>query len=497
MSKSIWLTDEMKSFSPIQDNLESDVVIIGGGITGILSAYLLSNEGMRVVLVERDRLFHHTTGHTTAKLTAQHALIYNELIGHFGLENAQKYYQSQVEAIQFVRELTNKLQISCQLEQQDAILYTNDDKNKQKFEQEATAYQQLNIKGEMQNSIPFEIPHKCGLSMAQQAQFHPVEFLRTIVEKLIENNVKIYEETTAVDIDYGNKTIVRTAHNLDISADHVIVATQFPFYEGQAFYSTRMYPSRSYVLGITTNQPYPGGMYLDIDQPKRSIRTVQHENETIWLVGGEAHKTGQYDKENTTPYHDLENFCSQYLHVKDWKYQWSAQDFSTLDKVPYIGSINKQHPNVYVATGYRKWGMTNSIVAAHILSDSIMQRDNPYKELFKPQRFHADPDIKKFISYNSNVTKEFVTGKLNVDENNKLEPETATKMKVDGQIVGVFKDKDHKIHAVDTTCTHLGCECNWNNAEKTWDCPCHGSRFNYDGKIIEGPATKNLKQVDI
>ncbi|MGP4041261.1 FAD-dependent oxidoreductase [Gracilibacillus sp. D59] len=498
MTQTIWLTTNIKSFDSLNESLETDVTIVGGGITGILSAYLLSKNGIRVVLLERGRLLHGTTGHTTAKVTAQHGLIYNELLEHFGLENTQKYYKSQVEAIQFIKEITEQYQIACQFDQQDAILYTNSDQNYKKLEDEAKAYQQLNISADLVKEIPFEIPHKVALSMYQQAQFHPTEFLKVIIDKIVENGGKIYENTTAVDIDYQNKVTLRTARDHNVLSDNIIVATQFPFYEGQAFYSTRMYPSRSYVLSLTSNQEYPGGMYLDVDQPKRSIRYVKHKNETVWLLGGESHKTGQYQKENTNPYRDLQSFGSQYLDVKDWYYQWSTQDYITLDKIPYIGSLNKRHPNVYVATGFRKWGMTNSVVAAHLLTDLIMNRDNPYKDLYQPQRFHADPDVKKFISFNSNVTKEFVTGKLGLNnEPDQLDPETAIKKKHNGQIIGIYKDEHNQVHSVDTTCTHLGCECNWNQAEKSWDCPCHGSRFSYDGTIIEGPATKHLKKIDL
>ncbi|WP_163581943.1 FAD-dependent oxidoreductase [Gracilibacillus saliphilus] len=498
MHQPIWLDTDIRRFSALNESLQTEVTIVGGGITGVLSAYLLSQNGIRVVLLERGRLLHGTTGHTTAKVTAQHGLIYHEILEHFGLENTQKYYQSQVEAIQFIKDTADHYQIPCQFDHQDAILYTNSEQNQQKLEEEAKAYHKLKITGDLKDSIPFSIPLKSALVMYDQAQFHPIDFLKVMIDKILDNGGEIYEDTTAVDIDYQNKVIVRTARNHNVLSDHVIIATQFPFYEGQAFYSTRMYPSRSYVLGLTSNQDYPGGMYLDIDQPKRSIRYVKNENETVWLLGGESHKTGQYHKENTDPYRDLQHFGSQYLDVKDWQYQWSTQDFTTLDKIPYVGSLNRRHPNVYVATGFRKWGMTNSVVAAHLLTDLIMDKDNPYKELYQPQRFHADPDVKKFISYNSNVTKEFVKGKLDVqNEQDDLEPETAVKRKRNGQIVGIYKDKQNQVHAVDTTCTHLGCECNWNQAEKSWDCPCHGSRFSYDGTIIEGPATKHLKKIDL
>ncbi|WP_369403414.1 FAD-dependent oxidoreductase [Gracilibacillus boraciitolerans] len=415
------------------------------------------------------------------------------------MKNAQKYYYSQQEAMDIMKQLIEKYNIDCNFESQQAILYTNEDAKEKKLVLEAEAYQMLGIKGgHLVESIPFPIPMKKALVMENQAQFNPpLAFTKVIIDQLLKNNVKIFENTTAIDIDNNENTIVRTAKGYNVICKNVIVASQFPFYEGQAFYSTRMYPSRSYVLGFTSKNTYPGGMYLDIDQPKHSIRYAKHNGgEDVWLLGGESHKTGQYHKEDDDPYSSLMKYGSRYFSIKEWQYQWSAQDFTTLDKVPYIGVLNNKHPNIYVATGYRKWGMTNSIVAAQLLTDIITKTHNPFQQLYQPQRFHADPDLKKFISNNTNVAKEFIKGKIANKSHEQLEPNKATKTKIDGQTIGVFKDNNNHIHAVDTTCTHLGCECNWNQVELSWDCPCHGSRFSYDGKVIEGPATKDLKKID-
>ncbi|WP_058307641.1 FAD-dependent oxidoreductase [Gracilibacillus massiliensis] len=498
MHKTIWQDNySLKPFTALNESVSTEVTIVGGGMTGILAAYLLSEKGVNVVLLERNRLAQSTTGHTTAKVTAQHSVIYHELIEHIGLENTQLYYQSQLDAINLIKTIVDDYKIDCDFEHQQAILYTNESKNEKKLLHEAEAYQKLKISGQLQDELPFSIPVKQGLTMNDQAQFHPLAFLKVIVNHLVKKGVKIYENTTAVDIDVQEKTIVRTAQEYNIISEKVIVATQFPFYEAQAFYSTRMYPSRSYCLAFTSEDTYPGGMYLDIDQPKHSLRYVKHNGENIWILGGESHKTGQYRKEDDDPYRDLEKYANKHFPVQEWKYKWSAQDFTTLDKVPYIGVLNKKHPNVYVATGYRKWGMTNSAVAAQLLTDVILDSNNPYKEIYQPRRFHADPDVKKFVSYNTNVAKEFAKGKVTNTKYEQIEQNKATKTKIDGQTVGLYKDNNNQIHAVDTTCTHLGCECNWNQAELSWDCPCHGSRFSYDGKVIEGPATKDLSQIDL
>ncbi|UOQ85818.1 FAD-dependent oxidoreductase [Gracilibacillus salinarum] len=497
MHTSIWLDTEIKPFQPLHDSLQTDVTIIGGGITGVLTAYHLAKQGVKVVLLERDRLSQSTTGHTTAKITAQHDLIYDELIQHFGEENASLYYQSQKEAMAFYHKTIKMFQINCHYQQEHAYLYTNQPNNREKLEKESEAYQKLAIEGTLVDQIPFSFPHLKALRMNTQAQFDPRTFLKTIVAEIEKYQGHIYERTTAVDIDYQSNTIVRTARGHNIITDNVVVATQFPFYEGKAFYSTRMYPSRSYVVGFTSSEAYPGGMYLDVDQPIRSIRHVQKEDKTIWLLGGQAHKTGQ-QQQHADPYTELTQFANRYLRSQAFHYQWSAQDYETLDKLPYIGALNKRHPNVFVATGYRKWGMTNSAVAAQLLADLIVGKENPYKKLYQPQRFHADPDLKAFMRNNSDVATEFIKGKLSkTDRVEQLKPNSSAKIKHDGKTIGVYKDDDDQLHAVDPTCTHLGCECNWNQSEKSWDCPCHGSRFNYDGKVIEGPATKNLNKLSL
>lgn len=497
MNESIWQRrNDVRSFPSLENHAKTDVAVIGGGLTGILSAYLLAEDGFKVTLIERDRLMQGTTGYTTAKITAQHGLIYDELIAHIGLEQTKKYFLSQQEAMHFIKRTIDKYQIDCGYKKQDAILYTNSPENSKKLTKEAEAYQKLNIPHRFNNQFPFSIPIEHALIMEDQAEFHPVAFLRVLIDKMAENGVHIYENTSAIDMDHHSDTIVRTDKEYDITAEHVIVASQFPFYEGQAFYSMRMEPSRSYVTGFTTDDEYPGGMYLDIDNPV-SLRTLEDNGETIWLLGGESHKVGQYEKEKMNPYEKLKEYGEKYFQVKEWRYQWSAQDYATVDNIPYIGLLNKKYSNVYVATGYRKWGMTNSAVAAKIISDKIAGRENPFAEIYATDRFHPDPAIKNAIKYNSNVTKELIKGKLQkTKEMIDLKTEEATKINEKGQTIGVYKDKNNKLYAVDTTCTHMGCECSWNDAEKTWDCPCHGSRFSYDGSVLEGPAIKNLKIIE-
>jgi glycine/D-amino acid oxidase-like deaminating enzyme/nitrite reductase/ring-hydroxylating ferredoxin subunit len=500
MTNTIWYENvEIKSFDQLNKNEKATVCVVGAGITGITTAYLLAKHGVNVVVVERNQIGSATTGHTTAKITAQHDCIYHELISHFGKEQAFQYYKSQEEALTKMEAIISGHEMECHFEKQDAYLYTNEDKNQKKLEKEFEAYQQLNINGEGLLELPLEqIPIKYGLKMREQAQFHPILYIKELIEAIIHHGGRIYENTPVYDIDHADHRVVRAVNQHTVICDYVVIATQFPFYEGEAFYSARLQPKRSYVTAFTSNKSYPGGMYLEIDKPKRSLRTIRMDDKEIWLYGGESHKTGQYKNEDS-PYEILKRDAKQTLNVDKWIYQWSAQDYETLDKLPYIGRLNKKHPEVFVASGYRKWGMTNSMVAASLITDLIMDHKNPYEELYRPTRFHADPDMKQFIANNSNVAKEFIKGKLEGNSNSidHLTEKSATKIKHNGQTVGVYKDASKNVHAVDTTCTHLGCELNWNNSEKTWDCPCHGSRFSYEGNVIEGPAIKPLNKVDL
>jgi len=485
------------NFPSLREDTRTEVVVIGAGITGVLAAYMLAKKGKQVILLEKDTIAMGTTGHTTAKLTVQHGLVYDELINHFGIEKTHTYVKSQYEAMTEIKKIIKEESIDCAYEVEDAILYTNDEENSKKLERELKAYHQLGLDAKAIHHLPFNsIPFRAGISLADQVQFHPVQFVEGLITSLKKMNVPIYENTLAVDIKNDPQLVVKTK-KYDIKCDHVVVATHFPIYDPLKMFSTKMYPSRSYVTAFTSDEDYPGGMYLSIDQTKHSLRSYSMNEKKIRLFGGESHDTGKYTDTNN-PFEKLINFADQHLPVKEWRYKWSAQDYTTLDKIPYIGKTNDD-TEIYIATGYRKWGMTNSAVAAKLMTDLITENNSPYKELYKPTRFNSDPDVKEIMKNTGNVAKELIKGKIKTGNEtiNELHPGEATKIRDDINIIGVYKDENEKIHAVDTTCTHLGCEVNWNDAEKSWDCPCHGSRFNKDGEVLEGPAIEPLKKIDI
>src|SRR5699024_590967 len=238
------------------------------------------------------------------------------------------------------------------------------------------------------------------------------------------------------------------------------------------FYPTRMYADRSYILAAKSDLQYPGGMYITAETPTRSIRKTMMDGEELWLIGGESHKTGQGDS-TITYYEALQYFATQHFSISEFLYRWSAQDLVTLDKMPYIGRVTEKQDNVFVATGYRKWGMTNGTAAAKLIRNLIVEKECRFEELFTPSRFQADPAIKKFMSYNLDVAKHLIKGKLEYTDANldDLKKGEANIIRINGKRTGAFRDEENNLHLVDTTCTHLGCEVDWNKAEQSWDCP--------------------------
>lgn len=484
---------DIPEFDALKEDTEADVVIVGGGITGITAAFLLVQEGKKVVLLEASNLLNGTTGHTTAKVTAQHGLIYDELISHMGQTKARQYYEANIDAMNFIKKTIDKENIDCDWSEQDAYMYATTEQYASKLKKEHQAYQKLNIDGELVDNIPFDIKVQNALVMKNQAQYHPVKYLAHLVQVIKEKGGRIFENTVAVDIDGEDTVMTRDGHR--VSGDHIFACSHFPFYGGMGFYFSRMHASRSYIVAIQTEKDFPGGMYISADKPTRSLRSVPVEDGNLVLIVGESHKTGQ-GKDTLEHYKALERFGEEVFGPNETVHRWSTQDLVTLDKVPYIGELASPHSNVLVATGYRKWGMTNGTAAAQLLRDIVLDQDNPYKELYSPSRFYADPSLKTFIQQNADVAGHLIKGKLGFARKKveDLSKDEAAIVVVDGERAGAYKDNEGETHIVDTTCTHMHCEVEWNAGDRTWDCPCHGSRFSFTGEVIEGPAEKPLEQ---
>ena len=447
---------------PKQKSLEADIrvknVVIGGGIAGILIAYLLQSKGQEVIVLEANEIASGQTKNTTAKITSQHGCIYYDMIKNCGIKRAKAYAKANEAAIKQYKEIITKEGIACQFEELPSFLYTTEETGAKKLMQEAEAAQALGIcaeyvEGEEITELPFPIAG--AVRFDGQAQFHPLAFIREIVKKLT-----IYEHTKVVEVD---DYMVLTDRHV-IVADHIIFAMHYPFLLTPGYYFLRQHQSRSYVLALE-GESVPkelSGMYFGIDRDGLSFRNANGK----MLFGGSSHKTGKYGaKKITSTGIDKTGYCHLYEKAKscfkDVKITdyWAAQDCMPHDGIPFIGRFSSKMPHWYIATGFQKWGMTSAMVSASIISDLIVGKENPYAEAFSPQRFLFKAGVKNFIL------------------------DTGTSMW--GLTKGKFRKKKH-------VCSHMGSALVWNEDERTWDCPCHGSRYTERGELIDNPAQKGL-----
>ncbi len=478
------------------ENKEFDILIIGAGLSGLNTAYLLMNKGYKIGIIDASSIGYGTSGYTTAKITVQHNLIYDYLIRNFSMDTAKDYYNANLDGISLYNEIINNNKINCDFERNDSILFTTDKNNTYDLENEYEAYNKLNIDCELKENFNLPFPISAGVVVKNQYKFNPLRYLFSIAEILENNNIKIYENVRAVDIisdDKPYKVITDKGH---IYADKIIVSSHYPFDRTLGLFFLKLYAEKSYVIACKTSVKKFDGMYLSIDKTVRSLRYQQYNNQDILLVGGGNHKVGAVSEESSY-YKELEEYVTRYFSKCEILSKWSTQDCMSYDKIPIIGNIDKSHKDIYVATGYNKWGMTSSAVAANIISNSILNNSEKYNNIFSPNRNLnvSLNSVKEFGESSGNVVVGLVKRFLVYSKD-----ELKNLKNCDGIIInhnltklGVYLDENNVFHCIKPICTHLGCEVKFNKAEKTWDCRCHGSRFDIHGNIIEGPATISLK----
>jgi glycine/D-amino acid oxidase-like deaminating enzyme/nitrite reductase/ring-hydroxylating ferredoxin subunit len=489
-----WISSTASTDYPtLNEDIDVDVAIIGGGIVGISTAHLLTRSGLRVALIEADRILQGTTGHTTAKITSQHGLIYAKLKQQIGEELTRQYAEANQHAIQHIAHIIEENQIDCDFEWRPAYVYTQSDEYIKQLEDETKVASALGIKAHCRDTSPLPFAVKAAMYFDDQAQYHPLKYLKSLAGQLSRAGGLIFENTEAVDVDQSSQPVIETRGGHKVKASKVIIASHFPFFDGGGMYFARMYVEKSYIVAAQVKEPFPKGMFISAEDPARSMRSQNFVHGEMVLFAGEHHKTGHGEDTNAY-YQNLINFARDNFQLQNLLYRWSTQDCMTMDGIPYIGNLTGRSPNIFVATGFGKWGMTNGTAASIILADLIQKGDNPWAKVFSPQRLSLSASsVKTFIMQNAMVAKDLLTGKFqSLSEPPQLAPGEAAGIEYEGNRMGIYRDENDKYHIVDTTCTHLGCELTWNSAEKTWDCPCHGSRFTYEGDIVEGPAINKL-----
>ena len=430
--ESIWNEFELPRFRPLSGDIKTDVLVIGGGMAGLLCAHKLRSAGIHCIVAEAARIGKGITKNTTAKVTAQHGLIYHKLIEKFGAETAQKYLQVNEQAVSDLRDLC--CDANCDWQDRTNYIYSASDRTA--LETELTALHSLHHSAGLEEHLPLPFPTAGAVAFYNQGQFHPLKFL-----KHISNHLTVFEDTPVREMteycaitDYGR-----------IFADTFIVATHFPFLNKHGSYFMKLYQQRSYVLALE-NALTPGGMYLAAEENGLSFR---HYGDTL-LLGGGGHRTGKQGG----GWQELEQKAKAFYPQSKVLRRWATQDCMTLDGIPYIGQYSRNTPNLFVATGFNKWGMSSSMAAAEILTDLVQRKPNLYANVFSPSR-------------------SMLHGQLGIN---------------------LLESTKNLLTPTAPRCPHLGCALKWNKEEHSWDCPCHGSRFSEDGQLIDNPATGDLKK---
>jgi glycine/D-amino acid oxidase-like deaminating enzyme/nitrite reductase/ring-hydroxylating ferredoxin subunit len=491
--KSYWLDSTAETnYKALEKDIEVDIAIVGGGITGITTALLLKNEGYKVALIEADKIVQGTTGHTTAYVTSQHGIIYNNLINTMGSEKAKQYADANEGAIDFIENMVNKYSIDCDFCRLPAFIYTTDKSYIDTLKKESKAAKSLDIKAKYIDKLdlPFEV--EGALCFENQAQFHPRKYLLKLAENISGSGSQIYEHTRAVDIEHDDLYTVVTDTGFKVIASKVVLASHFPFYDGLGLYFARLRPQRSYVISAIIKDKLPKGTFVDAEKDSWYFRMQSYKDAQMIIIGGQDHKTA-HGGDMIKHFVNLKTFAENNFNIEKFLYRWSTQDYMTLDGVPYVGNLTSTSENIYVATGYGEWGMTNGTAAAGIIRDLILKNESPYEKVYNPSRHNSTNGIKNFVKENFDVATQLIKGKLQVGQYNfNLKNGEGKIVEIDAERYGAYRDENGELHIVDITCTHLGCELKWNSAEKSWDCPCHGSRFTFEGDIIEGPAVSRL-----
>ncbi len=461
--ESIWIDTgpEQPDRPRLERSTDAFVVVIGGGIVGITTALLAQESGAQVVLIEAGRLARGVSGHTTAKVSSQHGLKYAELESKHGADAARTYGQANEAALAWIADRVERDGIDCDFRRQPSFAYVASAAQRGQVEDEARAAIAAGLPAQLVDETPLPYPVAGAVRFDDQAEFHPRKYLLALADRLAAAGAEIYERSHAVAVDADDDGVVVKTPGGRVTARYAVVATHYPFPDRSLAFA-RVSARRSYAIACRIAGEPPAGMHISGDSPTRSIRAIPvGDGEQLLMVGGEGHKTGT-GGDTERRYAALERFAREHWDVESVAYRWSSQDGSTVDGMPYVGRLTPRSDRVLMATGFAKWGLTGGTAAAQALAELLAGRTTATAELFDPWRRTVRASARKLVEENAQVAAHFVADRL--------------------------------LHRDNPRCTHLGCKLIWNEAEASWDCPCHGSRFaGDDGRVLEGPAVHALE----
>jgi len=479
--------------------VEVDVVVVGAGITGVTTALLLRRSGRRVAVVEARRVGAGVTTHSTVKVTVGHGLRYSKIADQRGLDAAAAYAQANVAGLQQIFDLAQelqvgRLQIDCMLEQGlPHVIYAESDDEAEQVRREAEIAARIGLPAALTQTAPVPFDVSAAVRFDGQAQFHPGRYLAGLIQAFVAEGGAVIEGVRARGVDEDRDMCKVTTSTGTLSAPHVVVATHYPFLNRGGHFAS-MKAHRSYGIAGILPQGVAAGMTINVGSPTHSTRTVTLGGEELLIVVGESHEVGHVT-DTAQRWANLRRWARDRFGVDDFRYYWSAQETSTLDHVPFVGFIAPGSERVLIATGFDGWGMTNGTASAILIRDLIVGQPNSWAATFDARRALRRLPGRDFVSHNLQVGTTWLRDRLAGPPRGsaaQLQPGTAAVLKVGGEDVAAYRDDQGALHAVAAVCTHLGCNVEWNDGEKSWDCPCHGSRFSPDGEVLHGPASSDL-----
>jgi glycine/D-amino acid oxidase-like deaminating enzyme/nitrite reductase/ring-hydroxylating ferredoxin subunit len=496
---SYWIeSTEEPSYPALTGDLEVDVCVVGAGIVGVTAATLLKATGRKVALLDMGGVARGASGCTTAKITSGHNLIYQDLERVHGVSAARAYAQANEAGLAQIATFVERFGIDCDFERKANYVYCEESEDVDGIRREVDACGRAGLDVAFVTGTTLPFPIAGAIELADQAQFHPRKYLLALADRLRGGGSHVFQRTRAVGVHEGDPCVVDTPGS-HVRAEHVVLATHYPFLDRGLFFP-RVHPTRSYAIaGAIDDGSAPEGMFISSSEPIRSIRTIRDDARTLLMVGGEGHSVGQ-DHDTQARYSKLEAWARDRLGLTSVEYRWSTQDGVSVDGLPYVGPIRLGTTKVFTATAFAKWGLANGAVAAEIIADAITGRPNQWASLFNPNRITIRQSAQRFVAENAKVALHFLRDRVAHPQRGDLEQLSAGEAAIHRRgtrLIAVYRDDHGELHSVSAVCTHLGCVVAWNSADKSWDCPCHGSRFDVDGRVLEGPATGDLPHRDL